>query len=180
MSINADVTEEELDLLYSSSVVAEETIKRRNNFFEKFKQNAEQTSSKTWEDIKIDQALVERLLISHLAGLRVTVGGEQVRPKTLYFENILSHLKTALSSETGFDFANRNTFPNLYLSVPQLKKKIKQDGRGNVSHTKPVPNETLVLIYEQLSYVQALMKARDEENQIQYDYVLEKLCENYR
>ena len=106
MSINADVTEEELDLLYSSSVVAKETLKRRNSFFEKFKQNAEQTSSKTWEDIKIDQALVERLLISHMAGLRVTVGGEQVRPKTLYFENILSHLKTALSSDTGFDFAN--------------------------------------------------------------------------
>ena len=70
-----------------------------------------------------------------------------------------------------------------YLSVPQLKKKIKQDGRGNVSHTKPVPEETLKLIYELLSwvsYVQALMKARDEENQIQHDYVLEKLCENYR
>ena len=180
MSINADVTEEELDLLYSSSVVAEETLRRRNNFFDKFKQNAEQTSSKKWEDIKIDQALVERLLISHMAGLRVTVGGEQVRPKTLYFENILSHLKTALSSETGFDFANRNTFPNLYLSVPQLKKKIKQDGRGNVRHTPPVPDETLKAIYELLSIVQALMMARDEENQIQYDYVLEKLPKDYR
>ena len=77
-------------------------------------------------------------------------------------------------------FENVVDIPNLYSSVPQLKKKIKQDGRGNVSHTKPVPDETLVLIYEQLSFVQALMKARDEENQIQYDYVLEKIPENYR
>ena len=121
-----------------------------------------------------------------LGGLRACEGVWEsvlpwlIRPKILYFENILSHLKSGLSAETGFDFTNSNKFVKLFKAVPYLKLKIKNDGHAIVKHTLQVPDETLQLIYDLLANVQALLTARIEQNEIQYCYVLEKIPQKYK
>ena len=181
-SNNVEITEEELDLLSTASVVDEKTLKRRNSFLIKFKSYVDETSDETWENINKDKETLERHFISYLATFRVKKKGtdDLIRPKMLYFENILSHLKSALSTESGYDFTNKHTFPKLFKAVPQLKRKIKNEGRGNVKHTPPVPEETLKAIYDLLANVQALMTARLQEHKVQYDFVLEKIPEKYR
>ena len=181
-SNNIDITEEELDLLSTTSAVKDDTLKRRTAFMDRLKSHVAENSKEKWEDIIKKPETIERVLISYLATFRIRQKGtdELIRPKILYFENILSHLKSGLSAETGFDFTNSHKFGKLFKAVPNLKLKIKNDGRASVKHTPQVPDETMQLIYDLLANVQALLTARIDQNEIQYRYVLEKIPIKYK
>ena len=106
----------------------------------------------------------------------------------LFYAHLLQ-IPAAVSQCRNFVFAK------LYKDISRIKSQIEREGRGDVSKTKrqinpnpwhgnirctEIPQDTLQAIFELLSDVQALMKSRLEQNQIQYETDLCKIPENYR
>ena len=181
MSSNVNITEDEIEGLINSGGVKEETIKKRKIVLDRFNIYIADQKEPLGE-VMNDKSRVERLLLKYLESLRITKRGtsEKVRPKALYFENILSHLKSELTVQTGFDFTNRALFPELYKGINGIRRNIKGEGRGNVRHTPEIPQSTLQAIFGLLSIVQAIMVARFSQNEVDFQENLSKIPENYR
>ena len=180
-----------------SDGLKKDTLRKRKVYMDKFKLYVTENSDETYKATITNRRKLENLIVSFLETIRITVKGtnEQIRPKVGYFDTVFSHLKNGLKEETGYDFSNKAVFAKLYNDVSRIKSQIEREGRGDVSKIKrqinpnpwhgnirctEIPQDTLQAIFELLSDVQALMKSRLEQNQIQYETDLCKIPENYR
>lgn len=182
MSSNVELTEDELEGLINSGGLKETTLKKRRVFLDKFKIYVADKSNEPFLEVMKDKSKLEDIMIRYLETIRITKKGtnEKVRPKALYFENILSHLKNGLSSDTGFDLNNRTLFAKLYKGINAIRRNIKAEGRGNVRHTPVIPQSTLQAIFALLAIVQGIMTARFQEDEVKYQEYLEKIPPKYR
>ena len=182
MSSNVEMTDDQFEELINSGGCKEITLKRRMNVITNFKKYIAQNCLESYDEIILDKSKVQMTMIKYLETLRVAKKGsdEAMRPKSLYFQTILSHLKMGMSKETGFDFSNKTEFDQLYKAVSATKKNIKSAGRGNVKHTPEIPQDTLHSIFGLLANVQALMQSRVDQNEAKYLANLEKIPEKYR
>lgn len=182
MSSNVEMNDDQFEELINSGGLKKATTEKRNKVLTKFKTYIAQNSDEAYEEIILDKAKIQKAMIMYLETLRVTKKGtdDALRPKSLYFQTTLSHLKMALGKETGFDFSNKVDFEQLYKGVSATKRNIKADGRGNVKHTRPIPPDTLLAIFGLLANVQALMESRRNQDQAQYQTNLKSIPEKYR
>ena len=182
MSSNVELNDDQLEDLINSGGLKQVTLDKREAVIKKFKTYIAKNYEEAYEEIIQDKSKVQKVMIRYLETLRVDKKGskETVRPKSLYFQAILSHLKVGLAQERWFDFSNKIEFNQLYKGVSAIKKNIKSEGRGNVKHTKAIPQDTLLLIFGLLANVQAVLQSRIYQNEAQYKLDLEKLPEKHR
>ena len=74
-SNNIDVTEEELNLLSTTSDVKDDTLKRRTGFMDRLKSHVAENSKEKWEDIIKTPETIERVLISYLVVMSPSQAG---------------------------------------------------------------------------------------------------------
>ena len=74
-SNNIDVTEEELNLLSTTSDVKDDTLKRRTGFMDSLKSHVAENSKEKWEDIIKTPETIERVLISYLVVMSPSQAG---------------------------------------------------------------------------------------------------------
>lgn len=100
MSSNVNITEDEIENLINSDGVKEETKRKRRIFLDRFKIYVADNANEPFLEVMKDKSKLERILLRYLETIRITKKGtdEKIRPKALYFENILSHLKSGLSN----------------------------------------------------------------------------------
>ena len=157
------------------------TVQKRQKVMDRFKKYVSEDCNEVYDNVIKNKKKLIKLLLSYLETIRVKdkKTNEQIRPKMLYLDAIISHLKGGLREETSFDFTNRIAFSELYKGIKKIKQDIKRDGRGRTSVRPEIPQDTLKAIFELLSCIQALMKSRIEQNQTQYEIDLMKIPKKY-
>ena len=99
---------------------------------------------------------LETTIVEYLAGLRVYDKKTKTmdRPKVSTVDLKRSFLKTELSKLTGMEFSSKTAFPTLAAGTTGVKRQLKKEGRGDVKHHKPLPQEALLKLRQLIGETQ--------------------------
>ena len=76
---------------------------------------------------------------------------ELISPKGSYLAAKMSFLKCEINRLTGYDFNNAGLYSKLKNGTKAIKKKIKEEGRADVTHHPKIPLDTTKIIFFFLS-----------------------------
>ena len=88
--------------------------------------------------------MLQRVMVAYFKGIRVKdkITKELISPKGSYLAAKMSFLKCEINRLTGYDFSNAGLYSKLKNGTKAIKKKIKEEGRADVTHHPKIPLDT--------------------------------------
>ena len=85
--------------------------------------------------------MLQRVMVAYFKGIRVKdkITKELISPKGSYLAAKMSFLKCEI---TGYEFSNAGLYSKLKNETKTIKKKIKEEGRADVTHHPKIPLDT--------------------------------------
>ena len=143
--------EEELDDLMEHSGTTEETKKKKRQELDGFKKFVANNYPDVDfdEDLLKDTDMLQRVMVAYFKGIRVKdkTTKELISPKGSYLAAKMSFLKCEINRLTGYDFSNAGLYSKLKNGTKAIKKKIKEEGRADVTHHPKIPLDTTKVKY---------------------------------